>query len=210
MAHSSASLCIVALLQTSSSPPPQQTSFRPLLLIPMSSSVLAGKEAALSINESAFLRTSLAAGLRLDGRALTDVRRVTLSFLGASGTVQAQIGDTRVVAVTTADLAAPFPDRPNEGALNMFVHFSPVNCAQDRRRSAQSARGGIEMDAMLTWVLLLCALSSARLPCVRSGSSERSRRGSESHCGAWFARVSCDRSGKFVRVGRREGVEHSM
>ena len=84
------------------------------------------REPALSLNEQVFLRQSLAGGLRLDGRSSTDFRSVALSFPGASGTAQAIVGHTRVLAVTTADLVVPFPDRPNEGALNLFVNFSPV------------------------------------------------------------------------------------
>jgi len=94
------------------------------------------REPALSLNEQVFLRQSLAGGLRLDGRSATDFRSVALSFPGASGTAQAIVGHTRVLAVTTADLVVPFPDRPNEGALNLFVNFSPVrtDSGTERRR----------------------------------------------------------------------------
>jgi exosome complex component RRP45 len=86
------------------------------------------REPMLSINEQSFVRSSLSSGLRLDGRGLLDVREVLLTFPpGTSGSAQVQLGSTRVMAVTTADLVAPFPDRPNEGALNLFVNFSPVS-----------------------------------------------------------------------------------
>lgn len=94
------------------------------------------REPALSLNEQVFLRQSLAGGLRLDGRSSTDFRSVALSFPGASGTAQAIVGHTRVLAVTTADLVVPFPDRPNEGALNLFVNFSPVRTDSDAESGA--------------------------------------------------------------------------
>ena len=101
------------------------------------------REPALSLNEQVFLRQSLAGGLRLDGRSSTDFRSVALSFPGASGTAQAIVGHTRVLAVTTADLVVPFPDRPNEGALNLFVNFSPVRTDSGAERRREQ-RGGAD------------------------------------------------------------------
>ncbi|MDO9334167.1 MAG: exosome complex component RRP45 [Dehalococcoidales bacterium] len=89
-------------------------------------------ETPLSLNESSFIRSALslgAGGLRVDGRGRSDVRGVSISFPGnvsGSGCVEVKLGGTRVLAVTTADLVAPFADRPTEGALNLFISFSPL------------------------------------------------------------------------------------
>ncbi len=107
------------------------------------------RDPPLSINEQQFVRTSLASGLRLDGRSPLDVRSVQLTFPGGSGTAQVQIGGTRVLAVTTADLVVPFPDRPNEGALNLFVNFSAV-----RRQTDRASPAGSRTRCLLTVLLL--------------------------------------------------------
>lgn len=37
-----------------------------------------------------------------------------------------QLGQTRVLAVVSAQLVQPYPDRPNEGTLAIFTEFSPM------------------------------------------------------------------------------------
>jgi exosome complex component RRP45 len=100
------------------------------------------RDPPLSINEQQFLRTSLANGLRIDGRSPLDIRNIQVSFPGGSGTAQVQLGGTRVYAVTTADLVAPYPDRPNEGALNIFVNFSAM--ASPAYEPGHSSDRGVE------------------------------------------------------------------
>jgi exosome complex RNA-binding protein Rrp42 (RNase PH superfamily) len=36
------------------------------------------------------------------------------------------LGSTRVMTVVTAELEAPYPDRPNEGSFKFSVEFSPM------------------------------------------------------------------------------------
>jgi len=89
--------------------------------------MMLSKETPLSSNERSFLLSSLASsGLRIDGRTATDWRQASINFPGGSGLVEVRLGSTKVVAVTTADLIQPFPDRPNEGNVNIVVNFSPI------------------------------------------------------------------------------------
>lgn len=80
----------------------------------------------VSTNERAFVLEALRAELRVDGRRPFDVRPLRLELGRRDGTAEVALGDTRVLAVASAELAAPFPDRPNEGSLAVNVELSPL------------------------------------------------------------------------------------
>ena len=42
------------------------------------------------------------------------------------GSAEIQLGDTRVLASVSAELAAPYSGRPNEGSFSIFTEFSPM------------------------------------------------------------------------------------
>ncbi len=52
--------------------------------------------------------------IRIDGRSPLDIRALNITFGQKTGTVEVQIGRTRVLASVTADIVPPFHDRPNE------------------------------------------------------------------------------------------------
>jgi len=79
-----------------------------------------------SSSESAFILRALEADLRVDGRTRTEVRPAAVSFGKQLGSVEVHVGDTKVMAVATAELVEPYPDRPAEGMLQFFVEFSPM------------------------------------------------------------------------------------
>ena len=60
----------------------------------------------------------MAQGIRLDGRGPAEYRdiEVTLNRAEMSATATVIIGGTRVVSVVSAEITAPYPDRPTEGA----------------------------------------------------------------------------------------------
>lgn len=87
----------------------------------------------LSTSESRFILSAAASGLRVDGRKTLEPRAVAVSFgadqnatFASQGSVQVRMGETKVLAVATAELIEPYPDRPTEGALQFFVELSPM------------------------------------------------------------------------------------
>ena len=85
----------------------------------------------LSSAEAAFILRAVEAGVRADGRKRHEPRPVAISFgadggSSASGSVQVRMGETKVLAVATAELVEPYPDRPTEGVLQFFVELSPM------------------------------------------------------------------------------------
>lgn len=76
--------------------------------------------------EADFILRTLETGLRVDGRHALELRPLRVSFSSDAGSVEVQIGETKVMAVATAELVEPYPDRPAEGLLQFFVELSPM------------------------------------------------------------------------------------
>ena len=98
----------------------------------------------LSTAESIFILRAVEEGLRVDGRKRLEQRPVAIAFgaeSSASGSVQVRMGTTKVLAVATAELVAPYADRPTEGVLQFFVELSPMaSPAFEPRPAARSWR----------------------------------------------------------------------
>jgi exosome complex component RRP45 len=82
--------------------------------------------APVSNNERDFIVRALRKGLRVDGRGASKTRNIKITFGRKAGSVEVQIGRTRVMAATTADVVKPYPDRPAEGFLQLYADFSPM------------------------------------------------------------------------------------
>jgi exosome complex component RRP45 len=79
----------------------------------------------MSINEKQFIEAALRENQRIDGRTPFDFRRLVINF-SKDDSAEVQLGQTRVLAVVSAQLVQPYPDRPNEGTLAIFTEFSPM------------------------------------------------------------------------------------
>ena len=77
-------------------------------------------------------------GTRLDGRELLDHRETTIQFGREFGTCQVRLGNTRALATVTAELCAPRPARPTEGALQVAVDVAPTAAAGAERSNELS------------------------------------------------------------------------
>ena len=85
-------------------------------------------------------------GQRLDGRALGDLRAASFDFSLDDTSCTVVVGGTRVLAVVSASLEAPYPDRAREGSLRFNIEYSPMasaafepgGCAGDARCRALS------------------------------------------------------------------------
>ncbi|CAK9877850.1 unnamed protein product [Sphagnum jensenii] len=79
----------------------------------------------MSINEKQFIEAALRENQRIDGRTPFDFRRLVINF-SKDDSAEVQLGGTRVLAVVSAQLVQPYPDRPNEGTFAIFTEFSPM------------------------------------------------------------------------------------
>ena len=77
-------------------------------------------------SEREFIVRALEKGVRVDGRRLLQARALSVAFGSDLGSVEVALGETRVLAAVTAELVEPYPDRAAEGALQVFVDFSPM------------------------------------------------------------------------------------
>jgi len=72
---------------------------------------------------------SIKKGERLDGRGLSDYRPIEVilnPISKASGSSIVKLGDTQVIVGVKLEPGAPFPDRPNEGVLQVHAEFVPL------------------------------------------------------------------------------------
>ncbi|XXG50761.1 hypothetical protein AAC387_Pa02g4698 [Persea americana] len=85
-----------------------------------------GNSYRMTVNEKKFIEQALVSDLRVDGRRPFDYRRLTIKFGSEDGSSEVQLGQTHVMAFVTSQLVQPYRDRPNEGALSIFIEFSPM------------------------------------------------------------------------------------
>jgi len=85
-------------------------------------------DGVVSENEKTFVLNTLKdQKLRTDGRALYDIRSLKVNLLpGTPGKAEVQLGTTRVIAIVSAEIVEPFPDRPTEGFFLFNTEFSPM------------------------------------------------------------------------------------
>lgn len=86
------------------------------------------EDVLLSNNQRIFVLKALLDGLRTDGRFFHEARkaRVSLRRYESQTNAEVDLGKTRILAVVTAVLGAPFGDRGNEGTLNFSVTLGPL------------------------------------------------------------------------------------
>jgi len=84
------------------------------------------KELEPSTNEKQFTLEALRQGLRLDGRDFDSFRPLGLSFGHEFGLADVQLGKTRVMARVSADVVAPFSDRPFDGIFTITTELGPM------------------------------------------------------------------------------------
>ncbi|KAJ4461756.1 putative Exosome complex component RRP45B [Paratrimastix pyriformis] len=94
-----------------------------------------------------FLLAALKEGIRVDGRAPTEPRDVSFSFPHERGHAEVKMGNTRVLACISAEILAPYPDRPNEGILSFTTDFSPM--ASPAFEPGRSSERGIEISRVV-------------------------------------------------------------
>ncbi|KAI1335111.1 ribosomal protein S5 domain 2-like protein [Xylariaceae sp. FL0016] len=84
------------------------------------------REAEPSLNERAFVVQALQEGLRLDGRGADQFRKLELDFGDQYGVSDVTLGKTRVLAKVSAEVTAPYTDRPFDGIFTITTELSPM------------------------------------------------------------------------------------
>lgn len=101
----------------------------------------------VSTNEAAFIRQSIAAGCRVDGRGLQDLRDVQLTCGRSWGHVEVNWGGTKVLIQVHADVVAPYPDHPTEGFFRINAELSPM--ASPAFEAGRPSELGVELQRIL-------------------------------------------------------------
>ncbi|KAI1487463.1 ribosomal protein S5 domain 2-type protein [Biscogniauxia mediterranea] len=84
------------------------------------------REAEPSLNERAFIVQALQEGLRVDGRALDEFRKLDLQFGDQYGLADLTLGKTRILAKVSAEVTTPYADRPFDGIFTITTELSPM------------------------------------------------------------------------------------
>jgi len=84
------------------------------------------REEPLSTVEREFILAALREGRRGDGRGVADARVLRITLGPSDGVAEVQLGATRVIAATTAELVEPAPERPTEGFFSFTTDLSPM------------------------------------------------------------------------------------
>ncbi|PVV04012.1 hypothetical protein BB560_001500 [Smittium megazygosporum] len=95
----------------------------------------------LNANNQKFVNESLKKGFRVDGRGIYDLRNLKIDLGNQYGSVEVQLGETRVHAKTSIELARPLPDRPSEGIFIISVDFSGPGSLQQGEKVSGPASG---------------------------------------------------------------------
>lgn len=127
------------------------------------------KEAPISSNERQFIVEGMKHDIRVDGRTPLDMRMVKISFGEVTGTAEIQLGKTRALACVTADLVAPFPDRPAEGMLNFFIGFSPMASTAFQTRAGGASDKAIELSRVVERAIKESRAIDTEALCVVAG-----------------------------------------
>lgn len=78
-----------------------------------------------SVNDKTLLHQASRLGKRLDGRVLDQVRALKITVV-SQGVVQVHLGRTSVLGEVRAELVPPFPDKPNEGMVQLELIPTPM------------------------------------------------------------------------------------
>ncbi|MEM1700091.1 MAG: exosome complex protein Rrp42 [Desulfurococcaceae archaeon] len=72
---------------------------------------------------------SLKRGERVDGRGLLDYRPISVilnPIEKSEGSALVKLGKTQIISGVKLDIGTPYPDRPNEGVLQVHAEFVPL------------------------------------------------------------------------------------
>ncbi|KAL7664547.1 Uncharacterized protein ABC855_g2692 [[Candida] zeylanoides] len=98
--------------------------------LPYLALTLAMPKVEISANQEHFVREALKLGHRVDGRRLDEARAPAITLHDEYGHVEVQWGATRLAVRVSADITAPYDDRPFEGLFSISTEISPMASPQ--------------------------------------------------------------------------------
>jgi exosome complex component RRP45 len=122
---------------------------------------------SLSKAESSFILQAIGDGLRVDGRRPLEPRELSVAFGAEPGSVQVRLGDTKVLAVASAELIEPYADRPTEGMLQLFVELSAM--AAPHFEPGRPSEAAVELMRMLERALRKSQAIDVEALCLVAG-----------------------------------------
>ncbi|KAJ1721154.1 3'-5'-exoribonuclease [Coemansia erecta] len=87
--------------------------------------------------ETAFILEALGKGVRVDGRGIYDYRGLRIACGPASGMVEVQLGQTRVLARVACEVTRPAAERPTEGTVQFSSELGTLAAFSLDRAVAQ-------------------------------------------------------------------------
>ncbi|KAI0822119.1 ribosomal protein S5 domain 2-like protein [Trametes gibbosa] len=120
-----------------------------------------------SIPEKEFVYGALKQSLRLDGRAMLEMRTPTLTFGPELGWVECALGKTRVLAQVDGKMVKPPPERPLEGLLS--IHSELSSMASNEFEPGRPSDQEVTITRMLDKVLRRSDALDKESLCVLAG-----------------------------------------
>ena len=81
---------------------------------------------AICKNQKDFVVGALRGGIRVDGRALNQIRQAEVHFGIKTGQCEVALGKTRALAVVSCEVVEPRIQKPNDGFLTFHTELSPM------------------------------------------------------------------------------------
>lgn len=117
--------------------------------------------------EKAVILEALKSGKRFDFRSLEEFRDVKLVVGAEVGTAICTIGNTKVMAAVSAEIAEPSSMRPHKGVINIDVDLSPMaNYANEHDRLGSK---GMELIRLLELIIRDSRCIDVEALCIRAG-----------------------------------------
>lgn len=117
--------------------------------------------------EKAVILEALKIGKRFDFRSLGEFRDVKLVVGAEVGTAICTIGNTKVMAAVSAEIAEPSSMRPHKGVINIDVDLSPMaNYANEHDRLGSK---GMELIRLLELIIRDSRCIDVEALCIRAG-----------------------------------------
>ncbi|KAI1793451.1 ribosomal protein S5 domain 2-like protein [Ganoderma leucocontextum] len=120
-----------------------------------------------SIPEKDFVYGALKQSLRVDGRAMLEMRTPTLTFGPELGWVECAMGKTRVLAQVDGKMVKPSPERPLEGIISVHSELSPM--ASNEYEPGRPTEEEVTLTRMLDKVLRRSDAVDKESLCVLAG-----------------------------------------
>jgi exosome complex component RRP42 len=118
-----------------------------------------------------YIRSTVAKGVRADGRKLDQYREVSIEYgiskKSAEGSARVKIGNTEVIAGIKLDLGRPFPDKPGEGSIMVNVEMLPLS--SPLYESGPPSIDAIEMSRVTDRGIRECGAIDFKKLCVVEG-----------------------------------------